>query len=258
MNLCIFNIMVRQVYIIAIVIIALISYASAGEQGNHLFILSGQSNMRNLDPNVSFTPTVEAEFGKNNVIVVKDAHGGNPIRCWYKKWKPAKGDGPKSTGDLYDHLMTKVNAAIKYKSITTVTFVWMQGESDAVLRYGDVYAASLRGLLDQLSEDLGRKDINFVVGRISDHHMHPRMRTRWFESLTIKWGYWMTVRKAQVEAAEAYPRGGWVDTDDLNGDTNELHYAEPEGYKILGKRFAEKAIELIKETANKPDSGNSQ
>jgi len=48
----------------------------AKDHGKHLFILSGQSNMRGLDTDLSFTPTVQEAFGKVNVIVVKDAKGG--------------------------------------------------------------------------------------------------------------------------------------------------------------------------------------
>ena len=48
--------------------------------GKHLFILSGQSNMVGLRPNESFKPMVDREFGKQNVIVVKDAHSGQPIQ----------------------------------------------------------------------------------------------------------------------------------------------------------------------------------
>ena len=60
----------------------------------------------------------------------------------------------------------------------------------------------------------------------------------------------MNIRKTQVEFAESYPRGAWVDTDDLNdkkvGDKimHDLHYT-PAGYKVLGERFADKAIALI-------------
>jgi alpha-L-fucosidase len=204
----------------------------------HLFILSGQSNMVGLNPNISFTPTVEAAFGKDNVIIVKDAAGGQPIRRWYKKWKPAEGDEPKATGDLYNRLMTKVNAAIEGREIQTVTFVWMQGERDAKGGQGQVYETSLKGLIAQLRADMGRKDINFVIGRLSDNLM--------------KNPGWITVRKAQVAVAQADPRGEWVNTDDLNDGknrrgkevTNDLHYSV-KGYKTLGKRFAEKAIELI-------------
>jgi hypothetical protein len=56
--------------------------ASVEADAAHLFILSGQSNMDGLDPDESFTPMVEAEFGAERVIVVKDAHDGQPIRRW--------------------------------------------------------------------------------------------------------------------------------------------------------------------------------
>lgn len=170
--------------------------AHAAKNEKHLFILSGQSNMELLDPKVSFTPAVEAVFGKDNVVVVKDAQGGQPIRRWYKKWKPSQGENPGAPGDLYDRLMEMVNKASKGKKFATVTFIWMQGERDAREKHGEVYAESLRGLLEQLSADLGRQDINFVIGRLSDFDMDDK-----------KYPHWTMVRKAQVEVAEGYPRG---------------------------------------------------
>ena len=232
----------KYLYIVMLSALVSISPANAEEKDKHLFILSGQSNMAGLDPNISFTPAVEAEFGKNKVTVVKDALGGQPIRRWYKKWKPAQGDGPKATGDLYDRLMKKVYTAIKGKQFTTVTFVWMQGERDAREEHGEVYADSLKGLVDQLAMDLELEDLNFVIGRLSD-----------FDMKNETYPHWTMVRKAQVEFAEADPNCAWVNTDDLNDGKNQkgeqikddLHYSV-EGYKLLGKRFAEKAIELIK------------
>lgn len=229
---------------IAILILLLsVSLINAAEKGKHLFILSGQSNMVGLNPDLSFTPTVVEKFGEDNVIVVKFAQGGKPIRRWYKKWKPAKGDEPQSTGDLYDRLMSMVNTAIKGKKIETVTFVWMQGERDAKDKHDQVYAKSLNGLINQLSEDLGRKDVNFVIGRLSD--------------CVMKSSHWVTIREAQMNVAEGSKRGAWIDTDDLNDGINkkgkkvknDLHYTV-EGYKTLGKRFAEKSIELIQKNAH--------
>ena len=229
---------------IAILILLLsVSLINAAEKGKHLFILSGQSNMVGLNPDLSFTPTVVEKFGEDNVIVVKFAQGGKPIRRWYKKWKPAKGDEPQSTGDLYDRLMSMVNTAIKGKKIETVTFVWMQGERDAKDKHDQVYAKSLNGLINQLSEDLERKDVNFVIGRLSD--------------CVMKSSHWVTIREAQMKVAEGSKRGAWVDTDDLNDGINkkgkkvknDLHYTV-EGYKTLGKRFAEKSIELIQKNAH--------
>ena len=54
--------------------------AKAG--GRHLFILSGQSNMAKFNEKTTFIPAVEAAFGRENVIVVKDAQGGQPIQRW--------------------------------------------------------------------------------------------------------------------------------------------------------------------------------
>ncbi len=215
--------------------------ADETKPAKHLFILSGQSNMAGLDPGISFTPTVEAAFGKENVIVVKSAQGGQPIRRWYKDWKPAGGVQPDNNGDLYEVLMKKVNEAIAGQQLASVTLVWMQGERDANDRQANVYAESLKGLVAQIAKDLGRDDINFVIGRLSDCDMENK-----------RYRDWTKVREIQVAVAEAHPRYEWVDTDDLNDGKNrqgkeiknDLHYSV-EGYQELGKRFADKAILLI-------------
>jgi len=55
-----------------------------------------------------------------------------------------------------------------------------------------------------------------------------------------------------VTVAEADPRGAWIDTDDLHDkiDKADKHskdlHCSPDGYRLMGERFAKKAIELIK------------
>ena len=225
-------------------------FAAAAEDGKHLFILSGQSNMKLLNPDISFTPTVEASLGKENVIVVKDAQGGKPIACWYKAWKSPAGHPPNAVGGLYRSLLESVNAAIQGKNIKTVTFVWMQGESDTKPDLSADYEASLKGLIEQLRTDMKRQDINVVIGRLSDFQMeNPN---------------WVAVRKTQMAVAGADPRGAWVDTDDLNDDKGtegadgkrkkDVHYTG-DGFRLLGERFAKKAIELIKKS-NRTETDN--
>ena len=214
-----------------------LALADFKEKKVHLFILSGQSNMEGLHPNESFTPSVKKAFSGDEIIVVKDALGGQSISHWYAKWKTLQGQEVKTTGYfgyLYYSLMDKVKKAINGKTPSTITFIWMQGETDANATLGRGYAANLKGLIDQLREDLKFKDINFVIGRLSD-----------FDNDNRRYPHWTMVRQSQVEVAESDPRGAWVDTDDLNGPENGLHYTK-EGYKILGKRFAAKAINLIK------------
>lgn len=230
------------------------AHAEDSDSGLNLFILSGQSNMAGMRPEESFTPAVEKAFGKEQVLVVKDAHGGQPIRRWYKDWKAADGTSPDSTGDLYDRLMQKVNGELKRsnQNIKTVTFVWMQGERDAKEQHGEVYGASLKGLFEQLAADLGRNDLNFVVGRLSD-----------FDMANKRYPHWTIVRNQQVMLSEKNPNCAWVNTDDLNDGKNrkgkpikdDLHYSA-DGYVTLGQRFADKAVQLIK-LRNGEKSGNS-
>ncbi|WP_204244189.1 sialate O-acetylesterase [Wocania ichthyoenteri] len=220
----------------------IMSSCNSEQEGKHLFILSGQSNMIGLKPEESFTPTLKGEFGEENVIVVKDASGAKPIRRWYKDWKPLREDHPKAQPDLYDTLMTKVNTAIQNEKIATVTFIWMQGERDAREKLGEVYERSLIGLYKQISKDLEFKDVNFLIGRLSD-----------FDMLNEKYPHWTLIRDVQVKVAKSNPRFDWINTDDLNdgvnrkGDEikNDLHMSA-EGYIVMGKRFADKSIELIK------------
>ena len=198
--------------------------------------------MVGLDPNISFIPTVSSAFGDSNIIVVKDAHSGQSIRSWCKSNHeyppPTTGRVPKVRGNLYHPLINKVRARIKGENIGTMTFVWMQGESDL---NNTAYDAYLKELLEQLQKDLEFKDINVVIGRISDCGLDRKKR------LAGK----KYIRKTQVQFAESHARGAWVDTDDLNdrkqGDkiVNDLHYTA-EGYKLLGQRFAEQAVKLIR------------
>ncbi len=209
--------------------------AAAAEKKVRLFVLSGQSNMAGLNPDVSFTPTVEKAFAGDDVIVVKHAKSGQPIRRWYKKWElpegAAESKGRKSrNGDIYDQLIEAVNAALDGKKPDSVVFVWMQGERDAKAGWQAAYYDALRGTVEQLRADLKTPEIGVVVGRLSDH-------------LKDHAG-WDAVRAAQEKVAADEPLGAWVDTDDLNGNDG-LHYNK-QGYAELGQRFADQATELIR------------
>ncbi len=218
---------------------------SSYPEGMHLFILSGQSNMAGHRPAEAFTPAVEEALGKENVLVIQDAQGGQPIQRWYREWKSPEGEAPEKTGDLYDRLMAKVKPATQGKEFATVTFFWMQGERDARGKWGTVYEQSLLGLHEQLSKDLGRDDVGFVIGRLSD-----------FDMDNARYPHWTMIRDIQVKLGESNSRFAWVDTDDLNDGqnrngkdiSNDLHYSG-EGYKEFGRRMAAAALKIIAEHA---------
>lgn len=208
----------------------------------HLFILSGQSNMENLHPQSSFIPTLKRTFGANQIIVVKEAKSGRAIRGWVKDWTPEEGPMPEDNGDVYDRLIESVKKAIQKKQIQTVTFIWMQGERDAKEGQGNLYRESLDKLIDQLKADLGRDEINLVIGRLSDYDLQNE-----------KAPHWTLIRTIQTEFVRDHPRSILVSTDDLNDSldyegneiNNDLHLSE-QGYTILGQRFADAAISLIR------------
>ncbi|MEO0454799.1 MAG: sialate O-acetylesterase [Verrucomicrobiota bacterium] len=215
------------------------SSSYGADDGVHLFMLSGQSNMARMEPNKVFTPSVEKHFGKENVVVVKVAKGGQPIRRWDKKWSVTGDQDPKQIGDLYENLIKATKEALAGRKIKTATFIWMQGERDAKDSLSDLYEQSFLGILDQIRTDLSFDELHYVIGRLSDNGIGKAQ--------------WDRMREIQVKLADASPLGEWVNTDDLNdgvhsktGKTlkNDLHYTV-EGYDILARRYVEKAIKLI-------------
>ena len=229
--------------LVALVVLTLGLPASADTKktDKHLFILSGQSNMTG-GLKTGFTKTVEDAFGEDNVAVVHHSKSGRGIRFWDKDYTfpdnyrfPGKGvpseRSKQQHGQEYGPLIEKVQEAFKGKMYDTVTFVWMQGESDGKRGLADVYEKSFLRLLGQMKTDLDRKDIGFVIGRINDSSMSEP--------------HWTAMRDVQVKLAEDADHGVWIDTDDLSEPEDGVHFPK-ENYSILGQRFAKKAIELIR------------
>lgn len=205
----------------------------------HLFILSGQSNMAGLDPEISFIPTVHADLGKDNVLVVKDAQSGQPIRRWVHGWAAPDGKAPESTGDLYNRLLSKVRAQVAGRPLKSVTFVWMQGERDAREGLAEVYSKSFLKLVGQLESDLQFTPVHSVIGRLSD-----------FDMSDARYPHWTKIRTCQESLAQDSTFISLVNTDDLNGPKDDLHY-DKDGYRVLGQRFAEAAIKAVAASSGK-------
>lgn len=223
--------------------------ASPADKPVHLFILSGQSNMAGMNPKAGFEPEAQALLAGADVVYLKVAVGGQPIRYWVAEWDeiarkhgldPAKVRAKdKQQGTLYyQPILDQYNDLLKqHPRPASVTFCWMQGERDAREHLEAAYGDALRQLVANLRRDLKQPHLNVVVGRLSDHGKPADAP-------------WQAVRKAQVDLATADPRGAWVDCDDLNdkvqngATVNDLHYTK-EGYELLGRRYARQAKALI-------------
>ncbi|MEM9282579.1 MAG: sialate O-acetylesterase [Verrucomicrobiota bacterium] len=211
------------------------------KQSAHLFLLSGQSNMAGLNPEEAFVPAVVNAFGEDGAIVVKAAYGAKSIQHWYK---PDSNKSTDSRNWLYRELIGKTRFAIANREIQSVTLCWMQGEADAAREEStSAYAENFEGLLQQLRDDLGRDDIQFVIGRLSDH------------SNPEKYEAWGQMRQTQEQIADSTRLGRWIDTDAFNGDDNNLHYPSGENGKVaLAKTFAAQAIELARSSETQAPS----
>ena len=215
--------------------------ANPKKSGHHLFILSGQSNMTG-GLKAGFVKTVEDTFGKDKVVVVHHSKSGRGIRFWDKDYEfpenyrfPGKGVPSERTklqhGQEYGPLIEKAREAYDGKPFHTVTFVWMQGESDGGRGLAPAYEKSFLRLLGRLKTDFGRKDVAFVIGRINDSYVSDPN--------------WKAMRDVQVKLAEDTDHGEWIDTDDLSEPEHGVHFPK-ENYEKLGQRFAQKAITLIR------------
>lgn len=231
-------------------VIALLPLGASAAPPTHLLIFTGQSNMKNLDPVASVLPTLEAAFPDDEFIVVKYAISAQPIQRWdlqYELGPVGEGGLPDfrhPDGDMYLTLMGMVDAAlVDQPAPDTVTLFWMQGEADThTAAQWTVYEESLNRVIDEMRIDLDRPDITFVVGRISDYIGDTGEYVNGSAA----------IREALVSVAENDPLGTWIDTDDLNGDNDGLHYSG--NYQELGERFASAAVPLIASSVPEPGS----
>lgn len=233
-------------------VISLCSNHGADKSPTHLFILSGQSNMQGLNPQNSFLPEATKLLPDAEIAHLKVSRGGQPIRLWVTEWdgisKAAGLTQMNPRGPVYYQQIQAELKKLKYdqNNYASVSFCWMQGERDAKSGMEPAYEAALKKLISNLRRDLKRPDMNFVIGRISDHSPSSKFQSGWDK-----------IRKIHVDVANADPRGSWVDTDDCNNKikrdqpTNDLHYTQ-DGYILFGKRLARQAVRLI--NGKKPDA----
>ena len=212
------------------------------EKRGHLFILSGQSNMT-AGLRDGFAAVVTEALGEDQVKIVHSMKSGRGIRYWLKDYElpddhKLHGQLKSGNGEQYPILLEAIKEVGDVRAFKTVTFIWMQGESDASRDLGVAYEKSFNALLTNLKTDIGIEKLHFVIGRLSDYGLHGESEQAW-----------KRMREIQVRLAESNKLGAWIDTDDLNGGDEknphgDLHYPSVQ-YPKLGERFGKKALEQL-------------
>lgn len=206
------------------------------DPGVHLFILTGQSNMANIDPMDTFIPTLESTLEENSFEVIQYAMGGRSIGYWDQDF-PYPEDLVTSPGVMMPVLFRRAELALGERPLRRATLVWMQGEADAQQSYSNIYEDCFDRVLLDFQTELGLDTMDIVVGRISDS-----------DNPSDEWNN----MRALLENIGNRDGAAWVSTDDLNNYVdpqtgtiqNTLHYTE-EGYLTLGERFANAALSLL-------------
>lgn len=230
----------------AAVFLLMAGILQATEKPVHLFILSGQSNMAHLEPATDFLPEAQALLPGTEVVCVKVAVVGEPIRRWLPEWDriaaAAQLDQRNEQGPVYyEQILSEFQKLqARHPAFASITLCWMQGERDAKTGLAAAYERALVQLIANLRRDLRCPAMNVVIGRLSDHAPGEGMQAGW-----------NAVRAIQMKVAHETPRGAWVDTDDLNDKledgkpVNDLHYTKA-GYALFGQRLARQGVRLIR------------
>lgn len=175
---------------------------------------------RFFGPEITAARTI-LESGTANIAVVKVAFFGSNLAV---QWNPAATEGDR----LYGIMHRELSAALELlrdqgEEPVLAGIFWMQGEADAKeSSQAQAYATNLASFVARVRQDFQAPIAPFILGRIGPDAKNPNQDV---------------VRQAQVKVAGEVPRMAWVDTDDLDRDTDGVHLMAP-GVITLGERLA--------------------
>jgi hypothetical protein len=201
------------------VVFAILCFPVTSSAGIHFIAMDGQSNMYNVKPEIIFTPAMEAYYGKDNVTVVHNAGIGRAIRYW------------DEGGGMWTSLTNKISAAVRGKTIDSVTFIFYQGEQDACEPNPASYESKLQDLFDRMQALFPNIKMSYVVTRLNDYNANE-----FIQALGQ-----VTIRKIQEKICIGRNNYRMVNTDDLNGFANILHNYD---YETLQERYVDAVISM--------------
>jgi len=152
------------------------------------------------------------------------AVGGTSIR----KWQPGAWD-EKTKTHPYDNMLKRLRLARQSGVVKGI--LWHQGESDGKMGTNGTYAVALTTLIDRLRTECVAPNLPIVIGQLGQFAQRP-----WSESRT-------KVDQAHRRVAAEMAHVGFVTSDGLVDKGDLVHFDAPSA-RLLGKRFAEKMIEL--------------
>ncbi|WP_437718257.1 sialate O-acetylesterase [Sorangium sp. So ce448] len=240
--------------------------------------LEPKGEARRYGPEITFGRAIAAAYPEHRIAIVKMAQGGtNLVEHWGRGLAPDPEVLYKS--QLYHALLGKLDSAtyegdraLRYPEEVTrldgalarleseghpyeiAALVWMQGENEAGWSAAFSYGDTLRGFIAAIRADLGVPGLPVVLGRVSDN-LYP---ANGGPIAAGKEANIDAVRAAQVTVAEEDPRAAWVDTDDFTVRApDDAYHFDSAAYQLLGERFAEAYLALVREEGSSTASSAS-
>lgn len=165
-----------------------------------------------VGPGISFAKGMLDDASNSFVGLVPCAVGGSPLGRWVKG------------GDLYQEALARAKEASMYGTLKGV--IWHQGESDADDEAEAArYQARLMETISDLRQDLGMRDLPFVVGQLGGF-ISPEIAP-----------FRTQVDQALRNVDLAVPHVGFANSSELVDKGDGLHFNAASA-RELGRRFA--------------------
>ncbi|MEI6297157.1 MAG: sialate O-acetylesterase [bacterium] len=192
-----------------------------------------------VGPGLAFGKALAEAAPEVRIGLIPCAVGGTSIKAWSPGYQD---QGTKAYP--YDDMLRRVRLALKDGSLKGI--IWHQGESDrpATDWSRKQYTEKFKELIDRLRKDLDTGQVPFVAGELPELDDSIRERTQRFNELLH--GLESTVACYACVSAKDLIDGG----DKLHLDSKSA--------RILGQRYAEVMLRLLKGRQVTPDSKGTE
>ncbi len=172
-----------------------------------------------VGPGIYFARHVLEHTGRP-IALIPCALGGSKIDQWDPD-RIVQGDS-----SLYGTMMNKINST----GSTVKGLLWIQGESEAMLRRQDTYMENLLNLVDSFREDVGDPDLPVIIVQIGRFIInHPEMERSWEDIREIQ-------RNVPKKRSNVYTVTG------IDLPLDDCVHFSTKGNNRLGRRMGELAL----------------
>jgi hypothetical protein len=181
-----------------------------------------ENTLTGLDCGLSFGKAIIKEAPRRiSVLLIPTAVGGSSIGQWL-------GDSTHRNVKLLSNFKEKVAIGKKFGEIKGI--LWHQGESDTNSSDAPRYSEGLGQLFKIFREAAGNENLPILIGELGGYSDNK---------------YWTVVNEQIHHYSATDNNTAVIKTSDLKDKGDKLHF-NSEGQRILGQRFAESYLKMIK------------